>query len=357
MQDELRTVTDAPRPSARVARHPEFLWLYATVVVVVTQVVAHVSGALGWRPSIIRSLIGLSPWIILSSVFLVLYRGSAQRFADRFARVVNPWLTHITLVALVALGVGAALRAVHSAMGVSIAPAPAFLAECVMVSWIVVLPAHALEQARLRERRVIERLDAAERAAVDAQLRALQAQTNPHFLFNSLNVVAGLIHEDPALAERTLERFASLFRYSIEGSRATSVTLERELAFVEDYLEVQRLRFGERLATSIEADAAALKERVPPLFLQPIVENAVLHGRVDGGRSTVRVRVEREAEQLRVTVTDDGPGLGASAHRGTQTSLDTLRARLAAMPGASLSLRNRDEGGCEATVLLPCERP
>lgn len=334
-------------------RRPEYFLLYATLLVSGLELVAYASGALGAHAARLRALIGLSPWFVLSAVFVLLYRGPAMALGPRFERWLNPWVTHVLFIATVALTVGGLLRWAHAMVGVQLAPLSSFLAECVAMSWIVVLPSYALERARRREREVLARLEQAERSALDAQLRALQAQTNPHFLFNSLDVVAGLIHEDPALAERTLERFSSLFRYSIEGSRAHVVRLERELSFVEDYLEVQRLRFGARLEVAIESDARAWGAEVPPLLLQPLVENAVLHGLAAGRAVRVLVRVAREEGGVVLTVEDNGPGLGASVHRGTQSSLAALRKRIEAMEGASFWLRDRPSGGCVATVFLP----
>lgn len=353
MSDDPPTLAALDTPAARRQRHPEYQLLVVVLAVSLLELVAWLSGALGHRSSVLRAALGLSPWVVLTAVFLALYRGPAPRLAERLRPYLPEWITHVALVALVALIVGSVLRVAHGALGITIAPWPSFLAECVVLSWIVVLPSHALERARLRERAALLRVEHAERAALDAQLRALQAQTNPHFLFNSLNVVAGLIHEDPALAERTLERFSSLFRYSIEGARAASVTLERELTFIDDYLEVQRLRYGARLETSMAIDAAALSFETPPLLLQPLVENAVLHGLSDGRSLRVRVTVAREDRGVRIAITDDGPGLGRSAHRGTKSSLDVLRRRVEAMEGASFSLASRDGGGCEATVFLP----
>ena len=343
-----------PRPRAH---RPEYFLLAATVSISALELVAYATGALGAHAATLRALIGLSPWFVLSAVFVLLYRGPAMELGPRFARWLDPWVTHALFVAIVALTVGALLRWTHTLAGVELAPWPSFLAECVAMSWIVVLPSYALERARRREREVLARLEQAERSALDAQLRALQAQTNPHFLFNSLNVVAGLIHEDPTLAERTLERFSSLFRYSIEGARESVVRLERELSFIEDYLEVQRLRFGARLDVVIESDPRAWGAEVPPLLLQPLVENAVLHGLSAGGAVRVRVRVAREASGVALTVEDDGPGLGASAHRGTQSSLAALRKRIEATEGASFWLRDRAGGGCVATVFLPVKSP
>ncbi|MGD1994730.1 MAG: histidine kinase, partial [Anaerolineae bacterium] len=129
-----------------------------------------------------------------------------------------------------------------------------------------------------------ERLEEQLRAlATQAELKALKAQINPHFLFNTLNTIAHLIHADSAQAEATVERLAEMFRYVLSGSERGLVPLEEELAFVDNYLEIERARFGERLRVTREAAQEALDISVPSLVLQPLVENAIRHGRGSNG--------------------------------------------------------------------------
>jgi two-component system sensor histidine kinase AlgZ len=133
------------------------------------------------------------------------------------------------------------------------------------------------------------------------------------------------------------------------------VRLGRELEIVRDYLEIQRLRFGERLDVSVEVDASACDINVPPLVLQPLVENAILHGIGDRPRGRVAVRVSREADRVLLSVRDDGPGPGASRHEGTGTSVANLRDRLSQLYGerAGFSLFALAGGGCDARVFVP----
>jgi two-component system sensor histidine kinase AlgZ len=206
--------------------------------------------------------------------------------------------------------------------------------------------AHEVELSEVRARR----------DALRAQLQALQARTDPHFLFNSLNTVASLIEEDPRLAERAIERLSGLFRYALEGSRRSEVRLAEEMEAVRGYLEVEALRLGERLRYALSVEPGLDGLLIPPLVLQPVVENAVLHGvapRVEGGRVEVAARIADGFLVLRVA--DDGPGPGGSGHVGSGTALETLRGRLdlAFGPAAMVEARRLEPRGFEVRIALP----
>jgi two-component system, LytTR family, sensor histidine kinase AlgZ len=234
-----------------------------------------------------------------------------------------------------------------------------FTTICIVLSLIVFLPAMVLQEtqairqaAELRARR--ERQD-----RLAAQLAALQARTSPHFLFNTLNTVASLIHDDPVLAEDTLARLATLFRYTLEGSRLTSVTLENELAICEDYLEISAARFGERFGWRFAVEPAVRGVTIAPMVLQPLIENAVIHGvarRTRDGWIDLSVRLIDGA--LVCVVTDNGPGVaGPMASEGTGTALADLRARLAILDSdagrGALVTETLPDGGFRASVVMP----
>jgi len=219
-----------------------------------------------------------------------------------------------------------------------------FLAEAL----IVLFDGLELRAQQLRERAL--------RQAERARLDALQARTNPHFLFNSLNAIAELIGVDARRAERAVESLSEVMRYALESTRTTRVPLAAELAAIESYLSLEQLRYGSRLRMRIEVPEALATLLVPPLCLQPLVENAVLHGiaqREGGG--WVAVSGERSADQLLLRVEDDGPGPGSSSHAGTGTALRDLRARIELLfaQRARLSLSGRPGGGCRAELRLP----
>ena len=177
-----------------------------------------------------------------------------------------------------------------------------------------------IEEAREREAELRE-------STLRAQLRALQAQINPHFLFNAFNALAELVHDDADVAEQLVGDLAHMLRYSLRSSAQERVPLAQEIEVTERYLRVEKARLGERLRVSRKIDPEVTDLLVPGLLLQPLVENAVQHAvasRAEGGQITVAIR--RVGEEVVVAVDDDGPGLppgllppqeGGGSKRGT----------------------------------------
>lgn len=230
----------------------------------------------------------------------------------------------------------------------------------VVVTWLYIVLGFSVRAAQERLLAATERTHLERNRALEARLRALTARTNPHFLFNSLNAGMSLIATDPERAEELLARLSSLFRYALEGSAKRHVRVEEELAAVRDYLEIEHTRFGDRLRFEVTLEEGLGGHLVPPMVLQPLAENAVLHGlqsRVDGG--TVWVRVTRGEGRIHLVVEDDGVGLEASSHRGSGTALSDLRERLEILYGskASLSTRARLSGGTCSELTLPWSLP
>lgn len=211
----------------------------------------------------------------------------------------------------------------------------------------------------LRAAQVGLQAEQARREAAEARLAALQARTNPHFLFNSLNAIAGLVAVDPERAERAIETLSESMRYALESTKTSRVPLEREIEAVRHHLELERLRYGERLHATLHLEPGLAALPVPPLCLQPVVENAILHGIAQneaGGRLDVSAR--REGGHLLLRVDDDGPGLRGSSHAGTGTALEDLRDRLALLYGdaASLDVGGGPAGGCRVELRIPAAR-
>jgi two-component system sensor histidine kinase AlgZ len=164
-------------------------------------------------------------------------------------------------------------------------------------------------------------------ALAEARLQALQARIRPHFLFNSLNAVLALIRRDPQRAERSLEDLADLFRTLMSDARQF-VRLADEIALLERYAELEQLRLGERLRITWELDAAPADALLPPLVLQPLLENAVYHGVEPGtGAADVTVRIERRGDRVLARI--ENPYLEAEMQRaGNRMALENIRERL-----------------------------
>jgi sensor histidine kinase YesM len=196
-----------------------------------------------------------------------------------------------------------------------------------------------------------------------ARLSALNAQLNPHFLFNTLHAVSSLVERDPRGVRRMIARLSELLRYSLDGAGEHEVPIEQELAFLDRYLEIMRIRFQGRLEVEVQLADSARGALVPSLILQPLVENAVKHG-VDKVAEVGRIGIEgrREEGRLILSVSDNGPGVnqlesdaGASAERGGGVGLENIRQRLAQLYGSaqSLTLADRPGGGTVATIVMP----
>jgi two-component sensor histidine kinase len=199
----------------------------------------------------------------------------------------------------------------------------------------------------------------AQRAAAENQLKLLQSQLEPHMLFNTLANLRVLIGMDPPRAQAMLDRLIAFLRATLAASRSERHALADEFERVADYLALMQVRMGPRLTFGLDLPAALRTATVPPLLLQPLVENGIQHGlepKVAGGR--IDVRAAREGERLVLTVRDDGVGLCSTAPtRSTRFGTAQVRERLAALHGehASLTLEAAPGGGCVARVTLPLE--
>jgi two-component system sensor histidine kinase AlgZ len=181
-------------------------------------------------------------------------------------------------------------------------------------------------------------------ALAEARLQALQARIRPHFLFNSLNAVLALIRRDPKRAERSLEDLADLFRTLMSDPRSF-VRLADEISLLERYAELEQLRLGERLRITWELDAAPSDAMLPPLVLQPLLENAVYHG-VEPGTSSGEVVVHIERRGDRVLARIENPYIEAEQSRaGNRMALDNIRERLALFFDAEAQIDTRAENG------------
>lgn len=230
----------------------------------------------------------------------------------------------------------------------------------ILTAVLMVLVLAAGERRMRREAQALrqqEQIAAAGQLVAEARLRALQAQIEPHFLYNTLANVVSLIDVQPAKARRMLERFIDYLRASLAASRAEHATVGSELDLAGAYLDVLGVRLEQRLRWRFELDPATSGLRMPPMLLQPLVENAIMHGiepKLDGGEIVVRARIENAL--LCVEVADTGLGLRTTAPRpGGGVGLSNLRERLGQLfgPGARLELIENPAGGVTSRLLLP----
>jgi LytS/YehU family sensor histidine kinase len=190
-----------------------------------------------------------------------------------------------------------------------------------------------------------------------ARLDALRMQLNPHFLFNALHAVTAQVRAGRGPAAVTmLGGLGDLLRYALDTDGEPLVPLWRELAFLDRYLDIERVRFADRLRVEVNVPAELREGWVPPLLLQPLVENAVRHGIAPReGPGRIEVAAERMDDRLALTVRDDGVGLGAGSVPGTGVGLANARARLAELygDGWELEVADRAGGGVEVRVTIP----
>jgi LytS/YehU family sensor histidine kinase len=212
-------------------------------------------------------------------------------------------------------------------------------------------------------------IDIQKRLATRAELQALQAQISPHFLFNTLNTIASYCRRDGVKAEEMLVEFAELFRRNLKRHRGL-VRVQEELDFVDSYLRFEQYRFGERLKVEHDHEKEALSVRVPPLILQPLVENAIAHGVTSRvGRSTVWIQSYVIDEDVIIAVQDDGVGMDPDIlsqpeatgrlAEGEGIGLRNVQRRLQGVYGHDYGLRisSPPEGGTRVEVRIPRRAP
>ncbi len=254
------------------------------------------------------------------------------------------------------LGAFLALIVCGALFGFAVTPTASWLLLAGIMMAFPILHGAEMAVGYYRQLREKERVEQELRAlAAQAELKALKAQINPHFFFNALNTIAALIHTDPALAEASIERLAQMFRYVLAGSERGQVPLEEELAFVDDYLEIERARFGERLQVTREIDPRAVSISVPGLILQPLVENAVKHGHGDDGHIALDIRVALTGECVSITVADRGPGMPAGYRIGDGPGhgLRNVDERLRKIYGYGVEVGENEPRGTVVVVRVP----
>jgi two-component system LytT family sensor kinase len=221
-----------------------------------------------------------------------------------------------------------------------------------LVFCAIVVMHHAVVYYRMSKDRAL-RASQLETRLAQAQLQMLRMQLQPHFLFNTLHSISALMHKDVRRADSMVAALSDLLRMSLQNIGAQEVPLQSELEFLQRYVEIMSLRFGDRLKVSIDIDPETRDARVPNLFLQPLVENSFRHGFGDLGAGSISISVRRDGEMLRCDVVDDGRGLRAGHKEGV--GLATTRQRLAHLYGDRqlFTLRGAPGEGVHVSMAIP----
>jgi len=302
----------------------------------------------GWRALVARAPLGASSWPARLPLYLALWLAFSALHTSW------NWLWRALLYPLAGLGTFDYGRMpMRYLMEL---PADTILSVTMVAGLTVAARMRSARERELRQERLEARLS-------EARLEALRLRLQPHFLFNALHAISATMYTDVEAADRMLERLANLLRASLRTGEdgASLVTLAAELELLEDYLALLRARFGERLTIELELEPGLGDALVPSLLLQPLVENCVQHGDVEGrGQGRVRVRAARAGAELVLSVEDDGPGPARADAAGSVEGLglSVTRERLRLHLGAAATLRTGRGGlgGFQVTLRLPLLR-
>jgi two-component system LytT family sensor kinase len=224
-----------------------------------------------------------------------------------------------------------------------------------LVYGVILSVSHALDYYRKYHERTVQTLEL-EKHLTEARLQALLHQLKPHFLFNTLNGIASLMHTDVDAADRMLVRLSELLRITMSHTGAPQTTLREEIAFLERYLDIEKIRFRNRLEVTIAVDDEAIDAQVPSLILQPMVENAMRHGVEPHARmGRIEMKGHRRDGNLVLTVSDNGSGIPSDGLKREGIGIANTRARLSELYGArqKFELVNMPEGGLCVRITIP----
>lgn len=358
--------TSEPRRSGRAVLRQIVLSAALWTMVGLIFALSRLAGEGAFWPALLTSLAQWWSWGLVSPVIIAVDRRlpfSSRQPARRLAAhaALGPALTLAYVYVFAALtavmGLAPWGRLVHRELLVE-ASQGLFLWS-LLVYYLI---AGVWQAYRYRERYLSAelRMQRLERSFSEARLNALRMQLDPHFLFNALNTISSQLGRDPKLARQMIEHLGDLLRLSLDPARRQTIPLADELAFLDHYLAIQKIRFGDKLNVVITVAAGVERALVPSMFVQPLVENAIRHGlspRAAGGM--VAITAARVGERVVVTVRDDGVGLppGWSTPGSEGVGLSVTRERIAGLypEGASqFAVSRRAEGGTEVMLAFPC---
>ena len=323
----------------------------------------------GADPQLARLLVPPLAWAYAWALFTPIILWLRRRFRfDRRERLKSA-AVHIPISLTIAFIGSIVFILVSQAIGNAPADAPPLLLRSLRLFvaylhldpwlyWIILALGYVGEHYQVSRERELK-ASQLETQLAEARLNALEMQLQPHFLFNALHTIAVLIRtQKNAQAVRVVTGLGELLRRVLDTAGTQVVPLKHELEFIERYLEIEQIRFGDRLKIDMQIEPETLDARVPHLILQPLVENAIRHGiapRVSAEH--LEIKASRVGEQLRLSVSDDGPGLRDNNGRSSSNGLglSATRERLEQMYGAeqSFEVRNGDGGGVTAELRIP----
>jgi two-component system LytT family sensor kinase len=328
----------------------------------------NLAGAKNWRTAVLPSIASWWAWGLLTPLIVAVdkrlpftsrqmgWRVAVQLLLSPIFTTLYIYLAPVVMTAMGGLGWSRLTRLANLQLLINSLHGMFLWSVLVYCLIVGVWQAHLYFQHYLSSELRMERL---ERSFSEARLNALRMQLDPHFLFNALNTISSQVERDPRLARQMIEHLGDLLRLSLENKDRQEVLLMEELAFLDSYLAIQRIRFGDRLRIVMEIAPEVKYASVPSLLLQPLVENAIRHGlwpRASGG--TVTVSAQKLDDKLEIRVTDDGVGLPSAwiLQESAGLGLSVTRERISSLhpnEASRFSVNRRESGGTEAIIVLP----
>ena len=361
--------TDLPHAPLRYGLHWSIIFMAATALALLSSLLAwRFTLSLGYEPNHWRTIVILNTtywylWALFTPAIIWL----SQHVRFERQAIWRAVAIHVPSVLLFSLGHIAAMTSVQWWFAraqrrpfdwVNEAQSTALLNFDweMMTYWTIVGLSHAVLYYRESRDRAL-RTSQLEVRLVEAQLKTLQQQLHPHFLFNTLHAISTLMHRDVEAADRTLTRLSDLLRITLETIGQQEIRLQSELDFLAKYLQIEQTRFVDRLHVQFDVHPDTLDTFVPNLILQPLVENAIKHGVAKkSGPGSVEVSAQRDGDKLRMEVRDDGAGLSEDALTALQKGIgvSTTRARLQHLFGADYRFEfHRQTSGLTVVIAIP----
>ena len=331
-------------------------WWTVYAIWVTLQYLAVYAGQITFAAAASRGLLAAAVWALISFATFALSRRFRVDRKPRVVAIVVHTITGAILASCEVLIAYYGMQLLGWSTDASFAATflDAYPAN-IIYYWLLVGVGHGLEYYRFYRQREAQAAQLTARLA-RSELEMLKSQLHPHFLFNTLHAISALMHRDVKAADRMIARLSELLRMSLDYSGTQEVSLQEELAFLEPYVEIERIRLGERLTVEYDIQPGVLDACVPHMLLQPLVENAIRHGIAPRAQpGIIRIRARGRRDMLDIEVVDDGRGMppGRSANGGV--GLANTRARLEQLYGDDFNFepRNGAGGGFRVALTIP----